>query len=103
MIHHYNYYQLKEMVDKMESYPVDHMWCYNVATSNTKEAHRLLFAILRDDDQRELVFSDHAYTDMVESRTIFLQEKGHKEKERLEQYLVYGEKAIAACKMHRYK
>jgi nitrate/nitrite-specific signal transduction histidine kinase len=101
MIRPYNSYQLKDIADEMESYRVDQLWHYNVATSNTKEARRLLFAILRDDDQRELVFSDNAYKDLVESRTRFLQERRHQEKERLEQYLVYEERAIAARKMHR--
>jgi hypothetical protein len=32
-----------------------------------------------------------------------LQERGSQEKERLEQYLMYEEKAIAARKMHRDK
>jgi hypothetical protein len=59
-----------------------------------------LYAILRDDEKRELVFIDHAFKDLVESRTIFLQGKHHQEKERMEQYLVYEEKAISARKMH---
>jgi tRNA1(Val) A37 N6-methylase TrmN6 len=67
MIHPYNSYQLKDISDKMESYRVDQLWHCNIATSNTKEARRLLFAILCDDNQRELVFSDYAYKDLVES------------------------------------
>jgi hypothetical protein len=84
----------------MEACLVDHFWHCNVATSNTKEARRFLFAILRDDDKRELVLCDYAYKDEVESRTNFLQERHRQEKERLEQYLVYKEKAITARKMH---
>jgi hypothetical protein len=60
MIHPYNFYQLKDIADNMKFYRVDHLWNYNVATSNTKEDRLLLFAILRDDDQRELVLSDYA-------------------------------------------
>jgi hypothetical protein len=75
MIHPYNSYQLKDIADKMESYRVDHLWHYNVATSNTKEACQLFFAVLRDDDQRELIFSGNAYKDLVKSRTSFLQER----------------------------
>jgi hypothetical protein len=103
MIHPFNSYQLKDIADKTEACLVGHLWRYNVATSNTKEARRLLYVILRDDKNCELVFSDHAYKDLVESRTSLLQEKRHQENERLEQYLVYEEKAIAAHKMHRDK
>jgi hypothetical protein len=103
MIHPYNSYQLKDMVDNMESYCVYHLWNYNVATSNTKEARRLLFAILRDDEQCELVLSDNAYKDLVESRTSFLQERRRQDKEILEQYLVYEERDIATRKMDRDK
>jgi chorismate synthase len=31
--------KLKEMADKIESIRVDNLWCYNVATSNTKVSH----------------------------------------------------------------
>jgi hypothetical protein len=48
MIHPFNSYQLKDIADTMEACLVDHLWRYNVATSKTKEARRLLFAILRD-------------------------------------------------------
>jgi hypothetical protein len=99
----FNSYQLKDIADKTESCCVDQLWHYNVATINTKEAHRLLFAILRDDDQCELPLCDYSYKDQVESRTKFLQERRRQEKERFEQYHVYEEKAIAARKMHRYK
>jgi hypothetical protein len=77
----YNCYQLKDIADKMESYRVDHLWYYNLATSNTKEARRKLFAILRDDDQRELVFSDNAYKDLVAEGTRFLHKRLRQEKE----------------------
>jgi hypothetical protein len=59
-----------------------------------------LYAVLHDDEKRELVFSDHAYKDLMGSRTKFLQERLLQEKERLEQYMVYEEKAILARKMH---
>jgi hypothetical protein len=62
-----------------------------------------LFAILRDDDQRELVLCDNAYKDLVEQQTRFLHERRRQEKERMEEFLVYEEKAIAARKMHRNK
>jgi hypothetical protein len=97
----FNSHQLKEMVDKMESILVDKLWYYNVATSNTKDAHRLLFAIIRDDDKRRLVLCDIAYKDQVESGTKFLQSTRRQEKERLDEYLVYEEKAIATRKMQR--
>jgi hypothetical protein len=99
----FNSHQLKEMADKMDSIRVDHLSRYNVATSNTKDAHRSFFAIIRDDDKRRLMFSDMAYTDQVESGTEFLQSRRHQEKEILEEYLVYEEKAIAARKIQRDK
>jgi hypothetical protein len=40
---------------------------------------------------------------IMESRTKFLRERHRQEKVRLEQYLVYDEKAIAALEMHRDK
>jgi hypothetical protein len=69
MIHPFNSYQLKDIVDKMEACLVDYLWHYNVATSNTKEARRLLFVILRDDKKRELVLSDYSYEDAMDSQT----------------------------------
>jgi hypothetical protein len=39
----------------------------------------------------------------VESRTIFLQSRRRQEKERLEEYIVSEEKAIAARKIQHYK
>jgi hypothetical protein len=44
--------QLKEMVDNIEAIRVDNLWYYNIAMSNTKDAHQSLFAIIRDDDKR---------------------------------------------------
>jgi tRNA1(Val) A37 N6-methylase TrmN6 len=102
MIHPYNSYQLKDIADKMKSYHVDHLRHYNVATSNTKEARRLLFAILRDNNQRELALCDYAHKDGGVANQVFAG-KHRQEKERLEQYLVYEEKAITSRKMHRDK
>jgi hypothetical protein len=96
MTNPFNSHQVKEMVDKMESILVDHLWRYNVATSNTKDARRSLFAIIRNDDKRRLVLCDIAYKDQVESGTEFLQVRRHQEKESLELHLLYEEKAIAA-------
>jgi hypothetical protein len=95
----FNSHRLKEMVDKMESICVDKLWYYNVSTSNTKDARRSLFVIVRDDDKRRLVLCDIAYKNQVESGTKFLQSRRRQEKERLDEYLVYEEKAIAAHKM----
>jgi hypothetical protein len=81
----FNSHQLKEMVDKTEAIWVNNLWYYNVATSNTKDARRLLFAIIGNDDKRRLMFSDKS--------------RRRQEKERLEEYLVSEEKAIDACKM----
>jgi hypothetical protein len=99
----FNSHQLKEMVDKMEAIRVDKLRYYNVATSNTKDACRSLFAIIRDDDKCRLVFCDIAYKDQVEPGTKFFQSRCRQEKERLDEYLVYEEKAIAARKMQRDK
>jgi hypothetical protein len=103
MMHPYSCYELKKIADKMKSYRVDHLWHHNVATSATKEARRKLFAILRDDDQRELTLCDIAYQNLVAQRTRFLHERRLQEKERMEEYLVYEEKAIAERKLHRDK
>jgi hypothetical protein len=54
----FNSHQLKEMLYKMEAIRVNNLWYYNVVTSNTKDARRSLFAIIRDDDKHQLVFSD---------------------------------------------
>jgi hypothetical protein len=80
MIHPFNSYQLKDIADKMEACLVYHLWHYNVANSNTNEAHRLLFAILRDDNKHELLLCDCAYKDEAESRTNCLQERRRQEK-----------------------
>jgi hypothetical protein len=48
------------------------------------------------------LFSDIAYKDQVESVTDFLQSRRRQEKERLDEYIVSEEKAIAARKMQRY-
>jgi hypothetical protein len=71
MTHPFNSYQLKDIADTMEACLGDHLWPYNVAASNTKESHRLLYVILRDDEKRELILSDYAYKNVVESRTKF--------------------------------
>jgi hypothetical protein len=55
----FNSHQLKEMED-MESIRVNHLYRYNVATSNTKDACRSLFSIIRDDDEPRLVLCDNA-------------------------------------------
>jgi hypothetical protein len=99
----FNSQQLKEMADKMESMRVDHFSRYNVSTSNTKDARRSMFAIIHDDGKRQLVLCDIAYKDQAESGTEFLQSRRRPEKERLEEYIVYEEKAIAALKMQREK
>jgi hypothetical protein len=91
------------MVDKMESICIDKLWYYNVATSNTKDAHRSLFSIIHDDEKCRLFLCDIAYKDQVVSGTNFLQSRCRQEKERLDEYLVYEEKAIAARKMQRYQ
>jgi hypothetical protein len=62
-----------------------------------------LFAILRDNDQHELILCDIGYQNLVEQRTRFLHERRLQKKERMEEYCVYKEKAIAACKMHHDK
>jgi hypothetical protein len=90
----FNSHQLKEMADKMESIHVDKLWYYNVATSNTKDARRSLFAIIRDGDKFRLVLCEIAYKDQVESRTKCLQSRRRQEKERLDEYLVYEKKDI---------
>jgi hypothetical protein len=94
-------HHLKEMVDEMESIRVDKLWYYNVATNNTKDVCRSLSAIIHDDDKHRLVLCDIAYKDQVESGTKFLQSRRCQEKERLDEYIVYKEKAIAARKMQR--
>jgi hypothetical protein len=99
----FNSHQLKEMADKMESIRANHLSRYNVATSNSKDAHRSLFAIIRDDDKRQLVLCNMAYKNQVESGTEFLQARRRQEKGSLEEYLVYKDKAIAARKMQRDK
>jgi hypothetical protein len=91
------------MVDKMEAIRVDNLWYYNVATSNTKDARRSLFAIICNDDKRQLMFSDISYKYQVESGTEILQSRRRQEKERLEAYIVSEEKAIAARKMQHDK
>jgi hypothetical protein len=73
----------------MESILVNHLSRYNVASSNTQDAHRSLFAIIRNYDERRLVLCDNAYKDQVESRTEFLQSRRREEKERLEEYILY--------------
>jgi hypothetical protein len=79
------------------------LYRYNFATSNIKDARRSLFSILRDDDEHRLVLCDNAYKDQVESKTKFLQSRRREEKERLEEYLMYEEKSMAARKMWRDK
>jgi uncharacterized membrane-anchored protein len=59
-----------------------------------------VFAILRDNDQRELVLSNNAYQNLVDQQTRLLHERRLQEKETMEEYLVYEEKAIIARKMH---
>jgi hypothetical protein len=95
--------QLEEMVYKIEAIRVDFFWYYNVATSNTKDACRSLFSIIRDDDKRRLVFSEDSYKSQAESGIKFLQSRRRQEKERLEAYLAIEEKAIAARTMQRDK
>jgi hypothetical protein len=88
----FNSHQLIEMADKMESIHVDKLWYYNVATSNTNDAHRSLFAIIRDDDKRRLILCDIAYKDQVESGTKFLQSRRRKKERKIGQiYCVRGE------------
>jgi hypothetical protein len=94
---------LKEMVDQLEAICVDNLCYYNVATSNTKDARRSLSSILRDDDKRRLVFSKDSYKSQVESGIKFLQARRRQEKERLEEYIVSEEKAIAAPSIHHDK
>jgi hypothetical protein len=62
-----------------------------------------LFAIICNDDERQLVLCDNAYKDQVESKTKFLKSRRHEEKYRLKEYLVYEEKDISARKMQRDK
>jgi hypothetical protein len=102
MTNSFNSHQLKEMVDKMESYWVDSLSCYNVATSNTKYARRSLFAIIRDDDKRQLVVCDIAYKDPVESGFLFA-EKAPSRKREIGAISLNEEKAIAARKIQRDK
>jgi hypothetical protein len=91
------------MADKIEAIRVDNLWYYNVATSDTKDARRSLFSIIRDDDKRRLVFSEDSYKSQVESGIKFLQSRRRQEKERLEAYLATEERAIAARTMQRDK
>jgi hypothetical protein len=91
------------MVDKIEAIRVDKLRYLNVATSNTKDARRSLFAIVRDDDKRRFVFSHISYKDQVYSETEFMQSRRRQEKERLEEYLVSEEKDVAARKMQHDK
>jgi hypothetical protein len=57
----YNSLKLKQIADKMEANRVKKLARYEAASSVAKEARRALFAILHDDDQRELVLSEWSY------------------------------------------
>jgi hypothetical protein len=92
---------LKQIADEMESYRVIKLWHYEVAISAAKEAHRSLFAILRDEDQRELILCEWGYKNAVEQRTKYLLERRLQKNERKEKYLEAEEKAISARKEHR--
>jgi hypothetical protein len=91
------------MVDRLEDIHVHNLWSYNVAASNTRDAHQSLFSIIRDDDRHRPVFSEDRYDSQVESGIKFLQSRRHKEKERLEAYLETEEQAISAHTMQRDK
>jgi hypothetical protein len=94
---------LKEMADKIEAIRVNNLWSYNVAASNTRDARRSLFSIIRDDDKRRLVLSEDSYNSQVESGIKFLQSRRRQEKERLEAYLATEEKVIDARIMQHDK
>jgi hypothetical protein len=91
------------MADKIEAIRVNNLWSYNVAASNTRDARRSLFSIIRDDDKRRLVFSEDSYNSQVESGIKFLQSRRRQEKERLEAYLATEEKVIDARIMQHDK
>jgi hypothetical protein len=68
-----------------------------------KDARRSLFSIILDDDQRRLVFSEDSYKIQVEFGIKFLQSRRRQEKDRLEEYIVSEEEAIAARNIRRDK
>jgi hypothetical protein len=95
--------QLKEIVDQLEGYRVHNLSLYHEADSNKRDAHESLISLIRDDEKSRLMFSEDRYDSMVESGIEHLQERQHREKETLEQYVDTKEKAISARTMQRGK
>jgi hypothetical protein len=79
--------QLKEMVDQLEGWRVRNLSLYHEAASNTKDARDALMSLIRDDEKRRLMFCELRYESMVQSGIEHLQERRHREKETLEQYV----------------
>jgi hypothetical protein len=94
---------IEKMADKLEAIRVDNLWYYNVATSNTKDARRSLFSIIRDNDKLRLVYAEDSYKSQVESGIKFLQSRHRQAKEKLEEYLVSEEEAITVRNTQREK
>jgi hypothetical protein len=76
---------------------------YHEAASNTRDARESFISLIRDDEKRQLVFCEDRYDSMVKSEIEHLQERRHREKETLEQYVDTEEKDIAARIMQRDK
>jgi hypothetical protein len=57
----YNSWQLKQIADTMEAKCIKKLVDYDADSSNAQEAVRVLFALLRDDNQRELILSYQSY------------------------------------------
>jgi hypothetical protein len=95
--------QLKEMADRLEGCRVRNLAHYQQAARNTEGARDTLMSLIQDDESPRCVLSQRRFDSMVESGIKFLQEKGHREKERLEQNVATAERAIAARRMQRDK
>jgi hypothetical protein len=82
---------------------VSGIYLYHEAASNTRDARESLMSLIRDDEKRRLLLCELRYHSMVQSGIKFLQERRRCEKERLEQYVDTGKRAIVARTMQRGK
>jgi hypothetical protein len=92
----YNSWQLKQISDTMEAKCAKKLAAYDAASSDAKEAHRALFSLLRDDDQRELVLSHQSYKNTIDTKTKWLLQMRIRENELKDVYIAAEEEAVSA-------